>query len=366
MSTEEPEDTQGSRVPNTRPKRNANTFHPSNRSIPDLINDPATQSSVKDENTACAELEKKLLLTPAAEITLDFLTTALLDFSVQAHSLTPMHVDILRAMAILLFKTDHNRKANILANSINTLLEEPINHLEKLAGTHTKRSNKIPVLQKTIKRVEEAADGVYSSIADIKNAIEVIAPSINSLQSQVKDLNSKTLSTLTQQPATSRPSYSSITAAHLPPMVDQAIARAAIRAHQILLDPNPGTQLFPPNSSSSDIAAKLGEAITHIRQDDTPTSNIKAILPLCNGSIIVELDNESLANWLCAPPGKNALTEHLGLSASIRMQTFSIVAQYLPINLHLKDDNLLCKTEVDNNIPENSIISMHWIKPPKC
>ncbi|KAG1798410.1 uncharacterized protein BJ212DRAFT_1488597 [Suillus subaureus] len=246
MTTEEPEDTQGSRAPNTRPKHNANTFCPSNRSIPNLINDPATQSSVKDKNTAHAELEKKLLLTPAAEVMLDSLTTALLDFSVQAHSLTPMHMDVLRAIAILLFKTDHDRKANILANSINALFEEPINRLKKLAGAHTKRTNKIPVLQQTIKRVEEAADRVYSSIADIKNAIKVITPSINSLQSQVEDLNSKTLSTLTQQLAMTWPSYNSIMAAHLPPMVDQVIARAAIRACQILLDPNPGAQLFPP------------------------------------------------------------------------------------------------------------------------
>ncbi|KAG2066508.1 hypothetical protein BDR04DRAFT_1029864, partial [Suillus decipiens] len=47
-------------------------------------------------------------------------------------------------------------------------------------------------------------------------------------------------------------------------------------------------------------------------------------------------------------------------------QTFSIVAQYLPINLILEDSNLLCKIKKDNNLPDNSIASMHWIKPPQC
>src|SRR5580765_1353153 len=108
MSIEESNEPQGSK--NNRPKCHANSFRPSNRSIPDLINDPANQLSIRDEQMARAELEQKLFITPAMEITLESLTTMLLNFLVQAHSLTPMHVDVIRAIAILLFKTDHDCK----------------------------------------------------------------------------------------------------------------------------------------------------------------------------------------------------------------------------------------------------------------
>ncbi|KAG2032057.1 hypothetical protein BDR03DRAFT_874703, partial [Suillus americanus] len=92
---------------------------------------------------------------------------------------------------------------------------------------------------------------------------------------------------------------------------------------------------------------------------------VKMVLPLHNGGLIVEFDNEHLAKWLCGAEGKALLTKQLGPATFICEQTFPIVAQYLPINLPLDDRNLLCKIEKDNNLLDSSIASMRWIKPPQ-
>jgi hypothetical protein len=192
MPAEEPNEHPASKT--QRPKRHANSFCPSNRSIPDHINDPANQSNVKDIHTACAELKRNFFITPTMEIMLESLTTALLDFSVQAHSLTSMHINVIRAIAIILFKTDHNNKTDLIANSINKKLEEPLALLEQIAKTLTENNSDMQTLQPTIKRVEEAADGVYSSIADVKDTIEILSPAVNSLQSKIEDLSAKATS----------------------------------------------------------------------------------------------------------------------------------------------------------------------------
>ncbi|KAG2751692.1 hypothetical protein P692DRAFT_20383399 [Suillus brevipes Sb2] len=99
MSAEPPENSQYARA--TRSKCNAIRFKPSKRSIPEFINDPSNQSAITDEHSTRVELESRLLITRAAKASIDTLATTLLDFSVQAPSLTPMHVDVIRAIAIL-------------------------------------------------------------------------------------------------------------------------------------------------------------------------------------------------------------------------------------------------------------------------
>jgi hypothetical protein len=102
-----------------------------------------------------------------------------------------------------------------------------------------------------------------------------------------------------------------------------------------------------------------------IEQENTPPRKVKMVLPLRNGGLIIEFNNEHLVKWLRDTEDKTLLTEYLGPSTSIHKQTYPIVAQYLPINLPIEDETLLHKIEKDNNLPNKSIESMRWIKPPQ-
>ncbi|KAG2746340.1 hypothetical protein P692DRAFT_20782591, partial [Suillus brevipes Sb2] len=103
-------------------------------------------------------------------------------------------------------------------------------------------------------RIEEVADALYATVSDCQNAVKLLAPSLDSTQERLNLLSKQMLtSPPSTHPAPSL-SYSAATAAHLPLKVDHAIGRAAIRACQIILDPKPGTSLFPPGTSNKDMA----------------------------------------------------------------------------------------------------------------
>ncbi|KIK38870.1 hypothetical protein CY34DRAFT_44129, partial [Suillus luteus UH-Slu-Lm8-n1] len=88
-----------------------------------------------------------------------------------------------------------------------------------------------------------------------------------------------------------------------------------------------------------------------------------AVQRLCNGGLIVELDNENLAGWLKGPTGRLLLESHLDSTACIRDRTFSIVIQFLLITYEIERDDFPRHIEAENHLPPNSIASIRWIKP---
>ncbi|KAG2061007.1 hypothetical protein BDR06DRAFT_1049074 [Suillus hirtellus] len=168
----------------------------------------------------------------------------------------------------------------------------------------------------------------------------------------------------TSLPILNQPSYSTVAASRLPPSVDQAIGRAAIRAWQILLDPQPGEHLFPHNTSNTDIVKKLREALSNIHSNDSPPGDVKAVHALCNGGVIVELENEELAFWLCDLVGRTLLEGQFDTAVSFCKRTYTLVLEYLPIQLQIENDEFLRHIEHKNDLPTNSLASVRWIKPP--
>ncbi|KAG2123615.1 hypothetical protein BD769DRAFT_1669818 [Suillus cothurnatus] len=180
MSTNPLENSQNSQQ--SRPKQHAAMFRSSKRSILELLNDPATASDIINEHTARIALETRLFITPVAEITIDTLTTALLEFSVQAPSLTPMHIDIICAIAILLFKTDHEQKANIISDAVCTHLEKPLTWLNKMIDNTPTDGVNLESLNEALKKMEASVDKITNAMKEMKESVDKLAPSINSTQ----------------------------------------------------------------------------------------------------------------------------------------------------------------------------------------
>ena len=184
MSADEPSSSQ---TPKTiRPKWNATGYRPSGRSIPELLSDPIMQLQIVDVNSTRAELEKHFFITPTSEITIDTLTTALLDFTIQTPGLSVLCTDILWAIAILLFKVDHDKKMNKIAEAIKSILVESMTQLEesmqrKGLSLELEKTNLISLTA----RAEDAADTVASSINEAKGIIDLLTPSIDSLQTKL-------------------------------------------------------------------------------------------------------------------------------------------------------------------------------------
>ncbi|KAG2062342.1 hypothetical protein BDR06DRAFT_1001429 [Suillus hirtellus] len=129
-------------------------------------------------------------------------------------------------------------------------------------------------------RIDETTNEIHTSVAECQSMLKSLTPSLDTMQECLNQLSTQLSnqppSVLTSSPILNQPSYSTVAASHLPPSVDQAVGQAAIQAQQILLDPQPGEHLFPHNTSNTDIAKKLREALSNIHSDDSPPGDVKS------------------------------------------------------------------------------------------
>ncbi|KAG2050053.1 hypothetical protein BDR06DRAFT_892528, partial [Suillus hirtellus] len=91
---------------------------------------------------------------------------------------------------------------------------------------------------------------------------------------------------------------------------------------------------------------------------------IRSVKSLRNGGLTVELETESLAQWLNSPAGRIALKTHLETTVSFRHRMFTVVLEYLPIQTQIEQEDFLQKVEQENNLPPLLLASIRWIKPP--
>ncbi|KIK47993.1 hypothetical protein CY34DRAFT_27466, partial [Suillus luteus UH-Slu-Lm8-n1] len=131
----------------------------------------------------------------------------------------------------------------------------------------------------------------------------------------------------------------------------------------IILDPLPGGIAFTPETTHTDVVKLIKEALSSIKDEASPQGDIPSITMFRNGGLLVELDNEVLATWIRKLINSKALTSKLGPTVLFRSSAFPIVIEYLPICIQIESEQFLRMTEKENNLPENSLINIKWIKP---
>lgn len=375
MSSDLPEGSQGTK--SNRPKRHAASFRPSNRSIPDLIHDPANKSNITDEQTARAELEARLFITPAAEINIDTLATALLDFTVQAHSLTPMHIDIMRAIAILMLKTDQETKAQIIAESINKLINNPITRLEEIIKNQFNKDD-----QSNTTRTEGAIDIISNKLEEVKTTVENLSPSLKLLQEGLTNTENidtrfdklqQNISTLTSRidQLNQQGSYKAALLAgtrngEAPnPQEVQRLARDAIKACQVLININPDSPIAPGKVSHEQLVAKIKEALKTISNPDSPDLDIRAVNQYRNGGTVIQMLNEDAAKYIKQQVVKEGFINALDPSAIMKDRSYPVIIQFVPLTFNPSDQNQIQQLEQENGWESDSVTMARWVKPPE-
>ncbi|KAG1817163.1 uncharacterized protein BJ212DRAFT_1480392 [Suillus subaureus] len=245
-------------------------------------------------------------------------------------------------------------------------------------------------------------DTIYSVIEDCHNSINALSPSLETIQDYIHTLSLQ----LTTQPDPPPPTlprttcFSDIVTAHVPgmeahlytsrgspqntqvythntqtaqnppsytplqiPLVDEALARSATHARQILLDPIPGNPMFPPGISHDDAIHKIRLTIKTALTPNDHNENIIALLQLCNGGLIMELDSEETVLRLQDSTTRKKLIQALEFSVTFKDRTYTLVAQFIPINLLIEQPSLLHLVEGKNRLDDNLLASMRWIKP---
>lgn len=107
-------------------------LRPTNRSIPDILDNPQNPSNVIDAATARIELTSRGMMICVSRASIETLIESLLEFTLQAPGLTRLHVDIIRAIAIMLDQADYAAKAQRIANETTLQISGMFDRMEKL------------------------------------------------------------------------------------------------------------------------------------------------------------------------------------------------------------------------------------------
>ncbi|KAG2053941.1 hypothetical protein BDR06DRAFT_1008306 [Suillus hirtellus] len=195
--------------------------------------------------------------------------------------------------------------------SLTETLKTTIHDTETLhKNMQCERDEKEGDSQTAAERIEEATNILHNSVNECKDTLKTLQPVLETTQKHVTHLStqlhaSKQLNANhTQTPGPTKPTYSSVTAADLPPSIDQAMARAAARARQILITPKTGNNIFPDTNQHADIVKMIKQALTKASNDETLEGGVKSVQTLHSEAIIIKLDTEELATWLRSPAGQ--------------------------------------------------------------
>jgi hypothetical protein len=81
------------------------------------------------------------------------------------------------------------------------------------------------------------------------------------------------------------------------------------------------------------------------------------------GGILLKLDSNEVALWFQNKEICKKFLEKLHQNTTIKLRSFHIVVQFVPLTLHLEKQTDLQEIEEMNGLGEGNIQKARWIKP---
>ena len=380
-----------------------------------LYDNPSFPSNMVTRTQAKAHLVKNSLLPVNKDPDLQDICMALLNLAEKIPGITATGAEAIRAIAIIADTQDQQTRSPQSSppmpvfhssKSIQTTTEEPTPdptsdqapraqpHPNTL--THTDAEPCMQQLQKLIQDLQETSvhnrtsAEILSRVIDDANinfcrsariinesAEEISAvpialreythgstpPHDNSSPYRDAVLNSSRttppLSKSKRNTTSQRPTY---------PLEDHAKANVSTKERQILIDISsdldPNHPLITPAASKDTLVKHLQDALNATRKTGDPPTLIKALTKMRNGGIIVEFGNPEAVKWMRNPSTRSALTNVLASNIRIKDRLFSLVVSFVPICIDIENTDTLRNIEHINDLPENSVVKIRWIKDP--
>ncbi|KAI5993019.1 hypothetical protein EDD15DRAFT_2367813 [Pisolithus albus] len=240
---------------------------------------------------------------------------------------------------------------------------------QHLAITNT--SAETEALGATVDRLENLVETVNFNLNDTSNAINILAPSLEATQSQINSLHKRLTTPPQAQPAQTQSqttrSYSEAVknATTTSRVATKAMAKAETRSRQVLFTPRPNQTLYSKDTDPAAIVADITDQLIRIQGEEDPYVNVKSAVCLNNGNLLLELNSTEAANWMRDDPARRDLAESLGIDAVVKEQTFPIVIPFFPVTHDVTDPTFLNAIELENDLPNDSIHSIRWVKNPE-
>ncbi|KAF8584624.1 hypothetical protein K439DRAFT_1316163, partial [Ramaria rubella] len=84
---------------------------------------------------------------------------------------------------------------------------------------------------------------------------------------------------------------------------------------------------------------------------------------LWNGGVLFEMDSAKSATWLNHPAIAQQFLEHFGTSSIIKLRTYPLIMEYVPLAFSPDVNASLREMEQQNNWPKGAVANARWIKP---
>ena len=358
----------------------------------ELLATPRFSTSMKTKEHAKKLLIENELLPPNKDPDLSTLCTALLHLERSISSLTAPGAEAIRAVALILdaFSLSGNFhhapaptslpkhiicQAQQTEPSIPLSIEKVIQDLQ--AATESNR-NSAEMLARAIDEVRgdfhTSAELISSAADELTNASNRSTetpprpdlPDILGPLQGIKELIKERPQTQAH-PTSYRDALTSNRSPTRPsnyPTSDHMKASAAIQERQVLLDLDSDHTIKKQCLSREEILTTFQKALRDTQTPDSPDTTIKALKILSNGGILLELPSSDAANWIRQSGTRQRFADATGGKLTIKDRSFNIVVPFVPIWIAIEEDSTLRNMEKDNDIPEGSITSARWIKPP--
>ena len=318
--------------------------------------------AVRDVPTARNYLAKAEYVPATVDITVSQLINTLALLAMDK-SINKQASNVIRAVAILLQSRDVATQTLLIAEAvgekIGSLLEgdrdtDPSLSLQKAAAEIEKR-----IVNSLESRLHEGLDDIRKHITDSVSSIVIPPPQAISAPTNYRDA-------LTQGRQTDRsdphPPYPSL------PLDDRDIdpkhkARQLSKARQLLLDfvdPREREQLR--STSLTTLTENANKALKDAVPETTATV-INAV-KLAHGGLLLEFNSQAAVGQLDHAQARDVFLKGLGTSAYVRPRRYNVVVYFVPLTFDTDDPEGLREIESANGLPNLSIASMRWIKPP--
>ena len=309
---------------------------------------------------AQAYLLKHALLIPDNPLTVAELSATILHIS-QLARIPKTITDALVAVAALLHHIEIDSMKQQIINAVTEGITEKIEvHLMQFDLTHDIINANMTSLHSAINNLEKMKSEQKTLLIQQHSAFQQSLVTLENTTAKASHPAPSPLTTATSY----RDALINTSASNPPnhPMIDpQVTQHLLMQSKQVLIDlDNIATESF----SLAAICDLANEITTGL---DPPTDlliTIDEVTCLRNGAILLQLNSKEAADWVHSQKIRTIFTEGFAPTATIKERGFPIMIPAVPFSFCPNEPSDLRETEECNRLPEFSVLSARWLKPP--
>jgi hypothetical protein len=312
------------------------------------------RTDVNSINSARKILATHGLILLMAGNMLQPIATALFKFSISAN-LGVTHIDILRAMAFVLFEIDREIDVQSIVQKIQALMGGPVATLDE----------KVDELEKTIEKHKSALEYTATEVSKQLNSAILNISQASENATAVRHNTPTSHRDVTEQRG--QRSYAAATKEGIPTPLVRVLARSEAQACQILIERrslNFTNMLI--NLTEIQLVTKANLAVEAMTKEDTDIpQNIKFLSARClpQGGVLYELDSTESAAWFRTPSNHSKFLDGFGIEVAIRDRAFHVIVENVPISFIPENQAALSNIEQKAGMRPQAIMKARYIKP---